>query len=265
MFGTSGPKPCNSIQQDLVPFLYGELPDHRGDAIEAHLRSCASCKEELASFRSTLDLVDSAGLVEMATHSEPGDWIGLRDRLLEARSPAAVSWTGHLLRAAAILVVVGSSFILGRNWDSVAPGQPPAIPDDASGPEDLPSRFQDGSWRLRVFSEQTNGYLDRTRLVLLELANTDGTPVPGMIRNASRSLLKENAHARQVAHRVRDPLIEGLLDELATILDQIAKATDEDDRTSTEKLRTYVNDSGVLLQLEIMSAASDRVAELPNI
>lgn len=265
MPGTTGSGSCKSFEQDLVLHLYGELPDDRSTAIEGHLGSCASCNEELGSFRSTLDMIDSAGLAEMVARAEPGDWSSLRERLLDLRSPARTAWTGQLLKAAAIILVVGASFILGRNWDSLAPGNPASAGADTSIGVDVPSRFQDGSWRLRVFSEQTNGYLNRTRLVLLELANTDGNPVPGTIRNASLNLLKENAHARQVAHRVRDPLIEGLLDELATILDQIAKASDEDDHISTQRLRTYVNDSGVLLQLEIMSAASDRVAELPNI
>ena len=88
-------------------------------------------------------------------------------------------------------------------------------------------------------------------------------PVPGTIRKASATLLEENAHARQVAHRIRDKDIEQLLDELATILGQIARLTDHDD-TSTERVRTYVNDSGVLLQLELFSAASDRMAYQSN-
>ncbi len=45
---------CNSVKERLVDFLYEELPtDSRAD-FEAHLRDCAACKAEVASYRMTL-------------------------------------------------------------------------------------------------------------------------------------------------------------------------------------------------------------------
>jgi hypothetical protein len=51
---------CNSVKERLVDFLYEELPAESRTAFEEHLRGCAGCKAEVASYRSTLGSARSA-------------------------------------------------------------------------------------------------------------------------------------------------------------------------------------------------------------
>lgn len=51
---------CNSVKERLVDFLYEELPADSRTVFEEHLRGCAACKAEVASYRSTLGSARSA-------------------------------------------------------------------------------------------------------------------------------------------------------------------------------------------------------------
>ena len=270
MRGFRGSASCDSMEQELILFLYDEVSSDRRTEVEGHLRTCAGCTEDLASFRSVLDTIDRANLGQMATREGAGDWPSLRAMILSTGVPSHRPSVSPLLKAAAIVVLAGATFVLGRNWDSIAPdslrdafnlasASTAMVSPEGRTPQGSPEEHNTG-WRLRVFSEETNGYLDRTRLVLLEVANTGGTPMPGPIREASRNLLRENPHARQVAGRIEDPRIEELVGQLEGILREIAQLSDTGDSTTIDRIRAYVNNSGVLLQLEIFSSASDRMA-----
>ncbi len=261
---------CGSLEQDLILFLYDDLTADRRAELERHLRACSGCSEDVASFRLVLDTINEAGLGQTAEQEAPGAWPPLRALIEEAGASSRRPWVAPLFKAAAIVLLAVGTFILGANWYAIAPeslrtafdfGAPAPIGllDGQASGSGVP-RDQDAGWSLRVFSEETNGYLDRTRLVLLELANTGGNPMPAPIREASRNLLRENSHARLVAGRIEDPRIQELVGQLEGILREIAQLSDTGDTRNLERIRAYVNESGVLLQLEIFSAASDRLA-----
>jgi putative zinc finger protein len=265
---------CPCTGEDLILYIYDELPDDRRALTEAHLEACRSCREEMDSFEATLQTIDRAGMVDFATVHAPGDWSELEARLEASRSAVApltlpfARRPGLLAKAAAILLIVGGSFVAGRYWDSIGSslGLPGGAGDDGSltgnptsgGPRGIP---EDSAARLRFFSEKTNGYLDRSRLVLLELANTGSAADATALRAASGNLLRENRLARTVAGQVADRRLEDLVGQLETILRQISRLSDQGDQATIDRIRAYVNNSGVLEQLEILSTAPQRVAE----
>ena len=84
-------------------------------------------------------------------------------------------------KVAPVVLIAGAAFVLGRSWDSLAPngrlasavGVPKLSNEASRGPDER--RLSDAGWRLKTFSQETNGYLDRSRLVLLELSNSEAT------------------------------------------------------------------------------------------
>ena len=259
-----GNAPCDAAQQDLVLLLYDELPAIRRKQVESHALACNHCRQEMLSFRTTLEAVDLARLDEIATIDSPGDWDALRAGLERSRRGRLREMMVPALKAAAVILLAGAAFALGRAWEdlplgpivgygtgraSASPVAPPASVAD-----------QGTASHLQEFSQQTNGYLDRTRLVLLEFANADTPSDSGVLREASLNLLAESRRARKVADQIADPRIEEIMVRLEGILRDITRLSEEGDAASMDRIKTRMHDSGVLLQLEIMSVASDRIA-----
>ncbi len=267
--GPAGHPACGRPQQDLVLYLYGEMPEGAGDGIAGHVAACRSCADDLESFRSTLEIVDRSGIREATTLEPPLTWAALRTGLQTVQVGTSLSAPGRLLKAAAVVIVAGTAFLMGRYWDDVSPAGAGGsslgrayVPGPAGGPplpgvEGIRPVPQDAVWRLRVFSEETNGYLDRTRLVLLEVTNADAGPESETLRRVSRTLLRESRHARQVAEKIDDRSLADLVGRLKGILEQIALMTDQNGVTALDQIRTQVNNSGVLVELEILSSTGE--------
>jgi hypothetical protein len=243
--------PCGTPETDLLMRLYGEMEAPVQRSLDEHTRSCAACAAWLAAGRDTLDTVSGSGLREMATLDAPGSWPALRSALAAGSRPAPASTWWRLAQAAAVLLLAGASFMVGRSWDEWA-GAPPA-PDAAAGPA-TPGAALDSEGRLLLFSQRTNDYLDRSRMVLLELANGDLGAEPLSLSEASRRLLQENPAAREVAREIADRRLQDLVGELEVLLGQISRLP-ASETGHVERIRTYLNNSGVLEQLELLRAA----------
>jgi len=224
---------CSYLEQDLVLYLYDELPSSRRAAVDDHLSGCDRCRSEVGVYRQTLGAVDRARIPQVAASAAPPDWEAewraLERSLGSARS--GPSWSGFLssplLKAAVVLLVAGVSFTAGRQWDS---GLSPLLLSRLSNGIGVPGPAadslivpQDSVTRMRLFSEQTHGYLDRSRMVLLEFANGREAATSSALREASSNLLRETKAARRVAGQMADPRIEGLLAQVEGILGQISQ------------------------------------------
>jgi len=263
--GTSSP--CMSMQEDLLLYFYDDLEPARRAEVEGHLRGCGRCREELDSFRATLTAVDESGLRIAATVDRPGDWDALERRLrlsggVLGHRLAAPART--LLRAAAIIAIAALSFAAGRQWDTVGTTVAGLIPETLRPVPTLSTpgvEHPDGLSPLQEFSRKTNDYLDRSRLVLLEFANAEQALDSPVLRQASRSLAKENTLARRVAGEVADQRLEDLVTELGNIMIEISHLSGPGDTTTMNRIRTYLDTSGLLDRLEIISAGDQRFAQ----
>ena len=217
--------------------------------------ACAACRGEIERFRETLALIDRARLAEMATVPEPGDWTDLRSELMAARRQSSI-WRAPLLKAAAIVLVAGATFLLGRYWDRLgsAGGSTAALPAGAVTP-DASAALLDPQMRLTRFVSQTDGYLRKSHLVLLEFANGDAAQDPAGLKQVSSALAKETRKAEQIAAQLADPRIQGLVARLGAALGAVA-ALDAADPEARDHARRLINESGVLEELEILDTAA---------
>ncbi|MFQ5700685.1 MAG: zf-HC2 domain-containing protein [Acidobacteriota bacterium] len=258
---------CGWSSEALVLYLYGDLSASDRERMGSHLSACARCHRELDSFRETLELVDAADLRDMATFRAPGDIGELRrdlDRLKPASRGVAAYRLRAFARAAAVLLLAGVSFLAGRHWEQLVttytlltegtPQRPDTVPGEL---HDAPGDLLDGNGLL-AFSKQTNGYFDRSRLVLLEFANANAATSSPALRAASQILLGETDRVRQLAHRLNDKRIERLVSALEQILRQIAALSGQGDATAIAHIKRQIDD--ILDQLEILRAAPQRLA-----
>ena len=57
--------------EDLVLYLYDELPELQRERMRGHILICQDCQTQMEAFRKTLELVDLAQLPAMATYNLP--------------------------------------------------------------------------------------------------------------------------------------------------------------------------------------------------
>src|SRR5262245_40105283 len=113
---------CSMPQQDLVLYLYGELPPARRAAVEDHIGGCSACRTDLASLGETMAAIEKIRPARLDEMGSEVDWDREWERLeRRIRSIGSVSSRGAarfappmLLKAAAVLLVAGASFAIGH-------------------------------------------------------------------------------------------------------------------------------------------------------
>jgi hypothetical protein len=131
----------------LVGYLYDELPPEGRAAFEAHLATCATCRQELDGLRATR--------THLGSWAPPEPDFGFRivrgaPAAASAPAPGSRSWPRWGLAAAAVLLLAASAalanlevrydrdgFVVRTGWANTAPpalppAQPAAVPVSAS-------------------------------------------------------------------------------------------------------------------------------------
>lgn len=259
---------CGRMADDLVLHLYGEASPAQRGTIEDHVASCAGCRKELESLRETLRAIDMADLGRMASawgrRHLPPSWEEVRPALeresgnaARTARPAFPAW---MKVAAAVLMAVGS-FLAGTQYTALGPiaswgGWSFGGSGNVAAPEGTAALVPgDADSRLRTFAQRTDGYLNRSRLVLLEVANAETGSDSETVREIIRNLIRESREAREVADQIADPKIEEVVARLEAILREISRLSDWGDPSSIARLRETVNTSGMLEQLELLVPA----------
>ena len=101
---------CENIREQLMEVLLGG--PEASPEVQEHLRSCAACAEELASFKQTMALLDEWRAPEPTPYFSSR----LRARVREEASRQPAGWLAWLRRpvvaaAAMVLVAVGVSLL----------------------------------------------------------------------------------------------------------------------------------------------------------
>ena len=102
---------CENIREQFMEVVLSG-PEAALPEVREHLRNCAACKEELASFKQTMALIDEW----QAPEPSPYFSSRLRARVREEASVQPSGWLAWLRRpvavtAAMVLVVVGVSLL----------------------------------------------------------------------------------------------------------------------------------------------------------
>ncbi|HKF53022.1 MAG TPA: zf-HC2 domain-containing protein [Candidatus Acidoferrales bacterium] len=107
---------CEKVSNSLVSYLDGRASAEERLVVEAHLQSCAACRERAEEFRRLWDVMAEAPAVEPSF----GFDARLRQRIAAEARPRMWSWLVPSPRlAAAVVVLVGLSVFV-----SVKPNRP---------------------------------------------------------------------------------------------------------------------------------------------
>ena len=233
-------------EQDLVFYFYGDAP--KAVVLESHLAECKQCAAEFAQLRATLSAIDYP-VPERATDYEAQLWSTLRPRLEQSEAPRKSAWAAILQPrrwaiAGAFAAILIGAFLLGR---ISGPKQP--------GPTQVVNK-QSPSGKDRVLMVAVGDHLDRTEMILVELANTraeDKVDISAE-RDFAQSLVNENRLYRQTAQRDKDPEIANVLDQVERVLIDIAHHPDSVSGKDLEELQQRIEAQGVLFKVRVIES-----------
>jgi len=223
----------NHLSDDELTLLhYGE---ERGDL---HLDECAECRERYDSLRRVLSLVEMP-----APQRGPGYgaevWSRIERRIGKKRPRRR--WAVPV--AAALVVLLGAAFEAGRFYQARrAPAPDPGAAE-------------------RILLVAVGDYLERSQIVLIELANADPNSALdiSLDQDRARDLVAENRLYRQTAERTGQIGIASLLEDLERVLLEIEHAPSTMAPEELRELRRRLKDDGILFKIRVMGANVEKL------
>ncbi len=198
--------PTHLSEEQLVDLYYNALPE-----ASAHLANCRECRESFHELKQTLDAFTNLPIPE----PPPFTW----------REPWLAKWKSRwqiLVFTPALAAALFASFYLGRATRVPKPPAPLSAQLAESG-------------RERILVVTLGNHLERSQMVLLELANGDRASFPAAQERA-RNLIGETRLYRQTAVYRGDRNYSELLEELDRLLTAVANGQSQSSTPHAEQI-----------------------------
>jgi hypothetical protein len=217
---------------DLVLLYYGE-EGHVGPQAATHVSGCAECAGRLAELRALLLAVEPPAAPERDADYGARVYARLLPRLQEPRKRSLPAVAGFLALAASLAF----AFWLGRQF-----------------PE--PDRALSADVRERILLVAVGDHLDRSQMVLVELANASADePLDVRTQQASAGdLVSANRLYRQTAARSGDTALLAVLEELERLLVEVAAGPETLGRDDLAELQRRIESRGLLFKVRVVGS-----------
>lgn len=232
-------------EDELILHYYGETDAPDDARVASHLASCAECRFANQQLRQVMTLVDSAAPVEAPPGFERIAWARLEPALDSNKTSTwkSIFWFPQWALAGGVAALVFAAFVAGRvSSVDPAPGNTPGMAVNID-PE-------------RVLQAEVGDHLDRTTMMLVELANaeTDHADVLAIEQNRAVDLVAANRLIRQSAEQSGEVLIADVLEDLERVLMEIANAPADASSNDLTGLQSRITDEDLLFRLRVIAA-----------
>jgi hypothetical protein len=265
---------CRECEDRIVEALYGELDEGTREGFEAHVASCAGCKETYSKMQSTLSVMDereqpdpgqaywdgfynrlTARMEREDAESRSRGWLG---RLFPGLSDAGVKWAYRGVMAVALVVLgaVAGRMILPGTGSDPMPGT--EIVDRTTGAPVVQPASAEACARQ---------YIEDSQVLLLALVNYDPETEAEYVadwsaeRNRSRELVNQAASLKADLNNPKQRRLRELVTELELIMLQIANLESTGDLDAVDLIRSSVDDKDVMLKINLEKMRGGEVAE----
>jgi anti-sigma factor RsiW len=247
-------------EDELILHYYGETERGEVARVASHLESCDACRQADTQLRRVMTLVDTAAPVEAPIGFERVAWARLEPALDDHRSTLRrFFWFPQWALASGVAALVVAAFVAGR----VSGGDPAVAPNGA-----VMAGADSGS----VLQNEVGDHLDRTAMMLVELANadTDGADVLAGEQERAVDLVAANRVIRQSAQQSGDAQIVDILEDLERVLLEIANGPATVTSNDLTDLQTRITREDLLFRLRVIASEmrqrqmQDREAGDPN-
>jgi hypothetical protein len=249
-------------ESELTLHYYGDAED--AAAAERHLAECDTCRREFQRLRAVLSSV-AMPVPERPPDYEARVWNKLAPQLeplyeqrVQAVAPPRISpsrmrfawqrWTA----VGAVAALIAAAFFLGRLSERAVPGAGSMTAQSGAAPASASVE----AIRHRVLFIALEGHLDRTQMVLTELANADPGPSMDISEEAAaaRELLDDNRLYRQTAAQVHDAALVQVLDELERVLVDLSHRPTTISHAEWNEIRHRIESQGILFKIRVVGS-----------
>jgi anti-sigma factor RsiW len=237
-------------EDELILHYYGETDRADQARVESHLASCADCQSAKDSLVRVMALVDSASPVEAPDGFERIAWARLEPMLDDAPGHRSAKraggwfWFPQWALAAGVAALVVAAFVAGRfsGGEGAVTAPAMAVADDVE-----PGR---------VLSAAVGDHLDRTQMVLVELANaeTDHADVLAGEQARAADLVAANRLIRQSALQSGDGAVVDILEDLERVLLEIANAPADASSNELTDLKSRITTEDLVFRLRVIAS-----------
>jgi len=221
-------------EEDLILHYYGE----EGVAAE-HLQHCERCRAEYAALQRVLNMVDASPVPELGPAYGEAVWQRIEGQI----NPGKIKWGNNLAwpqawrwvaAVAALCILVAIAF----------PRRRPVVPD------------ADPQTGNRVLLVAVGDYLERSQIVLSELANAGGADALDISSEQERAadLISESRLYRQTATHAGEESVANVLDELEGVLLEIAHSPSRLSPERLAELRQRLSTEGILFKIRVLAS-----------
>jgi hypothetical protein len=235
-------------EDELILHYYDETERADRARVESHLESCAECQVAREKLVRVMALVDSAAPVEAHDGFERVAWARLEPALPPARSTRrwtrSLFWFPQWALAGGVAALVVAAFVAGRFSGGEGQVTSPAM----AVMEDV----EPG----RVLDAAVGDHLDRTQMVLVELANaeTDHADVLAGEQARAADLVAANRLIRQSALQSGDTAVVDILEDLERVLQEIANAPADASSNELTDLQSRITTEDLLFRLRVIAS-----------
>ena len=235
-------------EEQLILYYYGEeMAGEEGQTADAehHLALCDACRETYGSLQRVLNVMDSVPTPERSPEYGAEVWRRIerhlpaaRPRLLAGASP--LRW---LLATGAVASLMVAAFLAGRFY-----------PNPRRQPFEMAAADPQASERVLLVA--VGDYLERSQMVLIELANANpkGSLDISAEQERATDLVSESRLYRQTASHTGDTAVASVLDELDRVLLDITHSPSELRGEDIQKLRSRLAAEGILFKIRVLGS-----------
>jgi hypothetical protein len=230
---------------ELILHCYGEIERADQARVDVHLASCVECQGAKEKIARVMAMVDTAAPVEAPDGFERIAWARLEPKLDAGRDGLRrFFWFPQWALAGGVAALVIAAFVAGRFSGGGAVVTPPAMVVAADvEPE-------------RVLNAAVGDHLDRTQMMLVELANaeTDHGDVLAGEQARAADLVAANRLMRQSALQSGDAAIVDILEDLERVLLEVANAPAGASSNELTDLQSQITAQDLLFRLRVIAS-----------
>ncbi len=219
-------------EEELVLHYYGEDDAPLALVSEQHLEGCPECRALYGSLQRVLNVMDGLPVPERGPEYGAEVWQRMAGRLPRRRMFLLPGWRWGLAAACTVVLMTGA-FLAGR----------------------YSPRTTEPLARDRVLRVAVGDYLDRSQMVLSELANADPKQPLDISAEQERAedLISEARLYRQTATATGNAPVAALLDEIERVLLEVARGPAPLSGRQVEEFRERLDAENMMFKIRVVN------------
>jgi anti-sigma factor RsiW len=238
----------HATEDELIAHVSGDLDADEAAWLDAHLAWCADCRSEWEGCTDVLRLTVRAPVPEPDADFETRLWGRIAGAIAD-ESTSRARWTVRSRAwlgawAALVMAAAGAGVVWGRTYTDPAPSvaSTHAVVDPRGA-------------RERVLLSALTDHFTDTEVLLVELLNAPDTASPELTfeRATAGDLVASGRLYRETARQTGDPQLANVLDDLESVLVEVARSPDRVSPREIDAWRAHIQDDGLLFKVRAVS------------